>query len=128
MSVRNFSSNSPNNMYEMPAKLDKMQLPENSKFLTHPTQLAERFKPKEEYTRMKFDPNVRPMPGTIPNKLTFLYLNEGAMPTKEPVSAYVAVNVKGETWHLFNAARIPLGRMANMIATFIRGKHKREYV
>lgn len=30
-------------------------------------------------------------------------------------------------WHVFNAERIPLGRMAVMIATFIRGKHKPVY-
>ena len=33
----------------------------------------------------------------------------------------------GEVWHLFNASRMPLGRMASMIATFIRGKHKPTY-
>ena len=28
---------------------------------------------------------------------------------------------------MFNAQRMPLGRMAEMISVFIRGKHKREY-
>ena len=45
-------------------------------------------------------------------------------PQKEPQSAYVAVLNKGEVWHLFNAERISLGRMARMIAIFLRGKHK----
>jgi len=39
----------------------------------------------------------------------------------------VAVQNKGQTWHLFNAARMPLGRMAEQIALFIRGKHKATY-
>jgi len=46
---------------------------------------------------------------------------------KEPQSCYVAVQNKGQTWHLFNAARMPLGRMAEHIALFIRGKHKPTY-
>lgn len=45
----------------------------------------------------------------------------------DPESAYVAVHHKGETWHLFNAERIPLGRMAERIAVYIRGKHKPGY-
>jgi large subunit ribosomal protein L13 len=30
-------------------------------------------------------------------------------------------------WHLFNAERMNLGRMAEMIAIFVRGKHKPGY-
>lgn len=51
----------------------------------------------------------------------------GIVPSKGPESAYVAVHNAGETWHLFNAAKMPLGRMAQMIAVFIRGKHKPTY-
>lgn len=40
---------------------------------------------------------------------------------------YCAVNVKGVTYHLFNAKRYPLGRMATRIGIFIRGKHKPGY-
>ena len=45
----------------------------------------------------------------------------------EPQSAYVALSHKGKTVHLFNAARFPLGRMAVLISTFIRGTHKPGY-
>jgi ribosomal protein L13 len=31
---------------------------------------------------------------------------------------------KGQRFHLFDASRIPLGRMARMCAVFIRGKNK----
>ena len=51
----------------------------------------------------------------------------GIVPKKEPTSAYVAINHRGETWHLFNAEKMPLGRMAEMISIFIRGKHKPTY-
>ena len=34
----------------------------------------------------------------------------------------------GQAWHLFNAKRMSLGRMAEMIAIFVRGKHKPTYV
>ena len=51
----------------------------------------------------------------------------GFQPVKAPQSCYVAVNHKGKTFHLFNAARYPLGRMARQISVFIRGKHKPTY-
>lgn len=62
----------------------------------------------------------------VPNHLLYRYL-DGMPPIKEPESAYVAINHNGETWHLFNAAKMPLGRMAVMIANFVRGKHKPTY-
>lgn len=62
----------------------------------------------------------------IPNKAIYEYF-EGRTPLKDPESAYVAINHMGETWHLFNAEKIPLGRMAEKIAIFIRGKHKPGY-
>jgi large subunit ribosomal protein L13 len=63
---------------------------------------------------------------TMPNHLMERYIY-GVKPKGEPMSAYVAVHNKGETWHLFNAEKMPLGRMAEMIAVFIRGKHKPTY-
>ncbi len=62
----------------------------------------------------------------MPNHLLYRYMY-GIKPKKDPESAYVAVYNKGETWHLFNAAKMPLGRMAEMISIFIRGKHKPTY-
>ncbi len=63
----------------------------------------------------------------MPNHLVYRFL-DGILPQKEPESAYVAIHNKGETWHLFNAAKMPLGRMATQIAQLIRGKHKPSYV
>ena len=71
----------------------------------------EPFKTKPEVSKLKFDPNIRNRPMEMPNHLMYRYLY-GTIPRKEPESAYVAVHNKGETWHLFNAEKIPLGRMA----------------
>jgi ribosomal protein L13 len=62
----------------------------------------------------------------IPNDLMYLGMY-GIKPEKEPQSAYVAIKHHDEIWHLFNAERINLGRMAEMISIFIRGKHKPGY-
>lgn len=62
----------------------------------------------------------------VPNHILYRYMY-GIKPKKEAESAYVAVHHKGQTWHLFNAEKMPLGRMAQMIAIFIRGKHKPTY-
>lgn len=88
--------------------------------------VADRFQPKQDFTQLKFDPNIRHRPMQMPNHLLYRYLY-GIKPQKEAESAYVAVHNKGETWHLFNAAKMPLGRMAEMAAIFIRGKHKPTY-
>lgn len=74
-------------------------------------------------SRLKFDPDVRSIAEEFDNRLIYRYM-QGVLPEREPESAYVAINHKGEIWHLFNAARMPLGRMATMIAVVIRGKHK----
>lgn len=63
------------------------------------------------------------MPDKFENHLLYRYL-DGGPHFKEPESAYIAINHNGEVWHLFNAERMPLGRMAAMIAVFVRGKHK----
>jgi len=39
-------------------------------------------------------------------------------------SAYVCVERRGKIYHLFDAERIPLGRMCTSIAQFVQGKHK----
>ena len=83
---------------------------------------TEEFVPKKEYTRIPFDPNIRHRIDDIDNKLIWRSL-VGIEPDYEPQSNYVAIKHKGKTWHLFNAARFPLGRMAQMIAVYIRGKH-----
>ena len=87
----------------------------------------ERFVPKKEFTRLDFDPNVRHRMDSINNTILYRGLYDKPIPQKDPQSCYVAVNHKGRTWHLFNAARMPLGRMATLIATYIRGKHKPTY-
>jgi len=48
-------------------------------------------------------------------------------PKDPPQSMYCAVQHEGKTWHLFNAARMPLGRLATLAATYLRGKHKPTY-
>ena len=88
--------------------------------------MAEPFVPKEEYTRLPFDPNIRHRMEEMPNQLVYRALR-GVIPEKEPESCYVAVQHAGKTYHLFNAARIPLGRMAELCAIYIRGKHKPTY-
>lgn len=52
---------------------------------------------------------------------------QGYEPDVEPQSQYVAVNHNGITYHLFNAARMPVGRMAVLISQFLRGKHRPGY-
>jgi len=59
----------------------------------------------------------------MPNSLIYRAI-DGKMPDKEAQSCYVAVPHNGKVYHLFNAARYPLGRMAEKISIFIRGKHK----
>lgn len=82
--------------------------------------------PKKEFTQLPFDPNVRHKIDDIENHLVWRGL-VGFEPDYEPQSQYCAITRNGKTWHLFNAARFPLGRMARMIAVYIRGKHKPVY-
>lgn len=75
--------------------------------------------PNNEYTRMsapEADPFVE-----LRKKGIFLenYLT--------PQSAYIALNHNGMIYHLFDARRMPLGRIANRAATVLRGKHKPTY-
>lgn len=41
-----------------------------------------------------------------------------------PGSIYVAVQKQGITYHLFDASRIPYGKMCSRIAYYLSGKHK----
>lgn len=82
--------------------------------------------PKPEFSRIAFDPNVRLRLPEIRNSLAWRYL-QGYEPDVEPQSQYVAVNHKGITYHLFNAGNMPVGRMAVLIAQFLRGKHRPGY-
>eukprot|EP00347_Sterkiella_histriomuscorum_P023073 403336055 len=84
------------------------------------------FEPKEEFTRMKFDPDVRSIVPEFENHVLYQWM-DGQKAKRDAESSYVAINHKGEVWHLFNAARMPLGRMAAQIAVFVRGKHKPQY-
>lgn len=49
------------------------------------------------------------------------------LPEPEAQSCYAAVNHKGKTYHLFNAKRMPVGRIAVMISTLLRGKHRPDF-
>ena len=73
--------------------------------------IPETFFPKQEFTRMPFDPNVRMRHDEMDNYMILRNL-QGYVEDYEPQSNYVAITFKGNTWHLFNAARFPLGRMA----------------
>lgn len=133
LQFRSFASNFPQSTLSTPQeselkfsaflKSDKTyKLPKENK----PIMQTERFQPKPEYTQLKFDPNIRHTVMEMPNHLLYRYM-QGVKSKKEAESAYVAVHHRGQTWHLFNAEKIPLGRMAEMIAIFIRGKHKPNY-
>jgi len=86
------------------------------------------FHPKEEFTRIAFDPAVRHRLPTMPNDLIYRAMTETHLPPRfPPQSAYVAIHRNGQTYHLFNAAKFPLGRMAELISRYIRGRHKPGY-
>ena len=50
------------------------------------------------------------------------------LPQKEAHSNYVAVNHRGTTYHLFNAKKMAVGRIAEKVAILLRGKHRPDYV
>jgi len=84
------------------------------------------YKQKEGMDRIPFDPNIRHRLPEVPNHLMYQFM-KGHAPIREPESQYVAVNHQGTTYHLFNAARMPVGRMAVIISQAIRGKNKPTY-
>lgn len=87
---------------------------------------VEPYAPKEEIMRQPFDENSRlNLPG-IDNALIYRALY-GMEPQKDPQSCYVVVHHKGMTYHLFNAKRMPIGRIAVVCSQVIRGKNKPGY-
>lgn len=87
------------------------------------TKLAGPFEGKPETERMAFDPNIRHNMDEISNDLIHRAIN--VLPPRQiPQSCYLSIMHKGQRFHLFDASRIPLGRMARMCAVFIRGKNK----
>ena len=62
----------------------------------------------------------------VPNHLIWRLMHQH-VPQNEPQSQYVAVNKNGRTYHLFNAKRMPIGRIALIVSKVIRGKHKPTY-
>ena len=85
------------------------------------------FEPKEEFTRIKFDPNVREQLPELPSPDLLRKAWKGYADPGDPQSCYVAVNFKGRTYHLFNAKRMPVGRIAVACSQLMRGKHKPGY-
>jgi large subunit ribosomal protein L13 len=64
---------------------------------------------------------------TIPQNLYLDLLGEKFTSAQTKRSAYVSVERRGKVYHLYDAERIPLGRMCMSIARFIQGKHKPIY-
>ena len=73
------------------------------------------YQPKEEFTKIPFDENIRHNLPTIPNHVMYRFMY-GFEPESEPQSQYVAVNHQGTTYHLFNAQRMPIGRIAVLVS------------
>ena len=88
--------------------------------------MAEPFVPKKEYDHTPFDVNTRHNMDDVSNDLIYRALDI-VPPKLDPQSCYVSIRHKGRTYHLFDASRFPLGRMAKMCAIFIRGKNKPTY-
>jgi large subunit ribosomal protein L13 len=57
----------------------------------------------------------------------FFMENRLHMPDKELRTAYYVLEKDGKVYHVFNAERVPFGRMNTMIADAIRGKNKPTY-
>lgn len=57
----------------------------------------------------------------------FWYAMQGKIQQKPAQPGYCCYPIGAQTWHLFNASAIPLGRMAGRIAAFLSGKHKPTY-
>jgi len=53
--------------------------------------LAPDFEPKPEYTRVKFDANIRHRMDTIPNSLIYRAIDGTLPPMDDPQSMYVSV-------------------------------------
>lgn len=74
------------------------------------------------------NPMLDPAPGfryrheSIPSD--FWYAIQGKVRQKPVQPGYCCYPVGTQTWHLFNASAIPLGRMAGRIASLLTGKYK----
>lgn len=79
----------------------------------------------------KKDPMVDPPAGYRlshdPLPESYWYAMLGKVRQKLPQPGYCCYPVGTQTWHVFNASAIPLGKMANRIAMFLSGKHKPTY-
>jgi hypothetical protein len=53
------------------------------KGIRDPLRVDKPFEPKHEYSRLKFDPNIRHVPMEMPNSLTYRYLY-GIIPDRPP--------------------------------------------
>jgi large subunit ribosomal protein L13 len=73
---------------------------------------------QDEFTRLRLP--------KIPYEVAYKFMHQRE-PKMPPQSTYVAVNHNGVTWHLFNAKRYPIGRIASLASIYIRGKHKPGY-
>lgn len=117
-----FSSFQENEGKDYPVEADKMEYVKN-RIVNEP------FIPKKEVTHegFPFDPSIRLRLPKMPLHEHYNAM-QGYQPEVEPQSCYVAVHHNGHTYHLFNAKRMPVGRMAVLIAQFIRGKHRPGYM
>ena len=70
-------------------------------------------------------PGIRFQHDAIP--AAFWYALQGKLRHKPEQPGYCCYPVGTQTWHLFNASVVPLGRMAGRIATYLSGKHKPTY-
>lgn len=97
-------------------------------YLKHHTHKMEKLEQHKEFRleNEEFDPNIRERREKIPNRVVEGYFR-GNQQYRNPESIYCAVQHEGRSYHLFEASRFPLGRMAVMIATIIRGKDKPGY-
>lgn len=100
---------------------------DRSKYFESDPEIFSPFVPKEEYSKLPFDENIRPRLPELPSHDLTKRAIHGYAEPGEPQSCYVAVNHKGKTYHLFNAKRMPLGRIAAACSQFMRGKHKPGY-
>ena len=67
---------------------------------------------------------IQPIPMT---DYEYMKNNMISIPDKEIKTAYYAIERNGKTYHVFNAERIPFGKMCVDISSIIRGKHKPIY-
>ena len=67
------------------------QVSKESQWQKRMSKVAEDFVPKPEYTRVKFDANIRHRMDTIPNSLIYRAVDGTLPPVDEPQSMYASV-------------------------------------